>query len=63
MNGGGSPGAALSSKITFDSDLTVPAAYKIKVDHIAETTASHGVVCDSNAKNFGGMIGAALGGW
>jgi hypothetical protein len=42
------PGGASVSTLNWDLDMTVPAAYKIKTDHIAETTAGHTVVMDSS---------------
>ncbi len=44
--GGGKTLTVNVSGLNWDADLTVPAAYKIKVDHVAETTGAHGIVTD-----------------
>lgn len=46
----GSGGAPTVSRLTFDTDLVVPAAFKITVDHIGETTGGHGIVHDNKVK-------------
>lgn len=39
-----SGGSATIKSLKWDADLIVPAIYKITTDHIAETTAGHGII-------------------
>ena len=45
----GGAGGLTVSRLTFDTDLVVPAGLKITVDHLGETTPAHGIVHDNKA--------------
>jgi len=45
-------GSAISALI-WDTDIIVPNGRVLKVNHIAETTAAHGIVADSPNSGFG----------